>query len=210
MNVATAALFWGIWFINLVIMFISPRDIREKAVRRELHRSPGDPTMYRHLLPPLVAFTVFNPISLFCLAIVTLSFATQCIPNFRLINMCNTICLTFLASFLATRTPPPSSDTRASDASRTLSPSTPAHTPPSSPTLHRCPPHLDVQSASPYGGRFRHEIHSPSSFLDLSSEESFQGTVFRQPVRLNTYLTTTSRLRFGSLSLIPGGRVFRR
>jgi hypothetical protein len=191
-------------------MFVSPRDIREKGVRRELRRSPGHPTMYRHLLLPLVAFTVSNPISLFCLAIVTLSFTTQCIPNFHLINMCNTICLTFLTGFLATRTPPPSSDTRASDASRTHSPSPPAHTPPSSPALHRCPPYLDVQSASPYGGRFRHGIHSPSSFLDLSSEESFQGTVFRQPMRLNGYLTTTSRLRFGSLGLITGERVFRR
>ena len=191
-------------------MFVSPRDIREKGVRRELRRSPGDPTMYRHILSPLVAFTVSNPISLFCLAIVTLSYATQCIPNLYLINMCNTICLTFLTGFLATRTPPPSSDTRASDASRTLSPSPPAHTPPSSPALHRCPLHLDVRSASPYGSRFRHGIHGPSSFLDLSSEESFQGTVFRQPTRLNSYLTTTSRLRFGPLGFIPGGRAFRR
>ena len=147
--------------MNLVIMFnrlSSPRNIREGPVRCRLYRFLGDPTMYRHLLSPLMAFAVSNSISLFCLAIVILSFTAQYIPSLYLTNMCNTICLIFLTAFIATRALPPSPATRASDVPHIPSPSPSTRTPPSPPTTHHFPFYPDVQGASLSDCRFKHRI----------------------------------------------------
>jgi len=96
-----------------------------------LHHSLGDPTIYHFPRSPLMTFAVSSPTSLFCLTIVILSLNTQNIPGFHLINICNTICLTFLAVYITTRTTSPNP---ASDVPQTYSPSPPSRTPPSPPT----------------------------------------------------------------------------
>lgn len=168
--------------------------------------------MHRHLLPPFIAPTASNTISLFCLAIAILSFTTQYILNLHLTNMCNTICLIFLAASIATRMPPSNPVTRVPDDLQTLLPSPSIGTPPSPLTPHDfllCP---DAQGAHLYGNGFRTGVYplnlDPNSFLDLTSEESFQGTVSRWPVFHRELIAP--RFRFRSLDLIAGGRAFRR
>ena len=107
-----------------------------------LYHSLGNPTIYRFPRSPLMTFMVPNPTSLLCLSIVILSLDTQYTPGFHLINICNTICLTFLTVYIATRTISPNPT---SDVPQIRSPSLPSRTPPSPPSPHHCTLHPSVE-----------------------------------------------------------------
>ena len=146
--------------------------------------------MHRHLLSFLITLVISNTISLSCLVIAILSFTTKYVLGSHLTNMCNTTCLIFLtASIIRSRMPSPNPTTRVPDALQTLSPSPSARTP--LPLSHSCLFHPDAQGGSLCGNGCRNRVQpripDPNSFLDLTSEESFQGTV---PRRLRLAATT--------------------
>ena len=148
--------------------------------------------MHRHLLSFLISLVISNTISLSCLVIAILSFTTKYVLGSHLTNMCNTTCLIFLtASIIRSRMPSPNPTTRVPDALQTLSPSPSARTPPL-PLSHSCLFHPDAQGGSLCGNGCRNRVQpripDPNSFLDLTSEESFQGTVLRQPCLLAAIL----------------------
>jgi hypothetical protein len=162
-------------------MFVFRRVIREGTVRCRLHRSLGNFMMYRYRLSPLVAFAISNPISLIYLVIVILSFTTKYVHGSHLIDICNRICLTFLAAFATNQTASPHPTIRPSEYSYKTARSPPTRVSPLHPTPHQFLPYADTQDASlsnSVPGRKTHSRTPDSdSFLDLSSEQSFQGAV---------------------------------
>ena len=128
-----------------------------------------------------MTFIVSHPTSLLCLTIVTLSIVTQYPPSHYFIDICNTMCLIFLTAFIATRTPSSEPTTGTSGTAQTHSPPPPSRTPLSSPTPDRCAFHPGEDGGRPECNGFRRGTHLETpdshSFLDLSSDESFHGTV---------------------------------
>jgi len=172
-----------------------------------LHHPLSDPTIYHFPRLPLMTFSVSNPTSLFCLTIVILSLNTQDTPGFHFINICNTLCLTFLTAYIATRTTSPSP---ASDAPQTLSPTPPSRTPPSPPSLYRRMLHPGVEGVWTRSGldaelTLQQQVKTRSSISRRRnpSKVQFPNDPYLSATILPSHLDSGSGVSISSLEDLP-------
>jgi hypothetical protein len=143
------------WHVLLRILVHGPRDhvhllpgyIREGTVGYRPQFSLDNLTMHCYRMSSLMAFTISDPISLFYLAIVILSFTTHYAHSPHLIDICNTIWLILLAASTNDFIVLLVSYTTVSESSETIFPSPSIRTP-SPHTPNQPLPHADEQGAS--------------------------------------------------------------